>query len=166
MGVLRWPTFGPAPERLADWLPQRARWVKGYMQTFGVQSRDPPHWRTGAAAAFAITLGAAIVAAFLHGPLAAWAATALLLGLVTGDVTLLSAPDGSLLAVGWACATVAGVVGLRRARAPLRLRDMVLLPFYWPLHSLAAAHALVQLLHRPFHWDKTPHAARTGQGAA
>ncbi|HRD28720.1 MAG TPA: hypothetical protein PLO65_10520, partial [Caulobacter sp.] len=86
--------------------------------------------------------------------------------LVTGDVTLLSAPDGSLLAVGWACATVAGVVGLRRARAPLRLRDMLFLPLYWPLQSLAAAHAVTQLLHRPFHWDKTPHAARTGQGAA
>ncbi|MFA7261482.1 MAG: glycosyltransferase family 2 protein [Caulobacter sp.] len=166
MGLLRSPTFEPGPDRLSDWLPQRARWIKGYMQTFGVQSRSPPHWRTGTAVAFAVTLGAAITSAFLHGPLAAWVLTAVVLGLVNGGTPLLSLPDGSLLAVGWACATVAGVVGLRRARAPLRLRDIVLLPLYWPLHSLAAAHALVQLLDRPFHWDKTPHTRRTGQAGA
>ena len=36
----------------------------------------------------------------------------------------------------------------------------------WPLLSLAAAHALWQLVRCPHHWDKTRHAARTGQVAA
>lgn len=162
MGLLDAPTFEPAPETLADWIPQRTRWVKGYMQTFGVQSRHPPHWRTGAAAAFAATLGSAIVAAFLHGPLIAWALVATVLGLVEDGRPWLSLADGLLLALGWAGAGLAGVVGLRRAGLPVRLRDLVGLPLYWPLQSLAAAHALVQLFDRPFHWDKTPHAPRTG----
>ncbi|MDP1631519.1 MAG: glycosyltransferase [Caulobacter sp.] len=163
MGVLNAPTWEPAPGTLADWLPQRARWVKGYMQTFGVQSRDPPHWRMGAAAAFAITLGSTIVAAFLHGPLIAWVVVATVLGLATDGRPWVSLSDGLLLTTGWAGAALAAIVGLRRAGSPLRLRDLLVLPVYWPLLSLAAAHALVQLIDRPFHWDKTPHAPRTGQ---
>jgi len=166
MGVLTSPTREPAPESLDDWIPQRARWVKGYMQTFGVQSREPPHWRTGAALAFAITLGAAIAAAFLHGPLIAWALVATVLGLIEGGAPWVSGADGALLAAGWVCAGIAGAVGLRRAGLPVRARDLLFLPLYWPLHSIAAAHALVQLCDRPFHWDKTPHAPRTGQAGA
>lgn len=162
MGVLHSPTHEAAPHSLNDWIPQRARWVKGYMQTFGVQSRQPPHWRTGAALSFAITLGAAIAAAFLHGPLLAWVLVATVLGLIEGGAPWVSAADGALLAAGWACAGVAGAVGLRRAGLPIRVRDLLFLPLYWPLHSIAAAHALVQLCDRPFHWDKTPHEARTG----
>lgn len=161
MDLLDSPTFEPAPETLADWIPQRARWVKGYMQTFGVQSREPPHWRTGAAVSFAVTLGAAIAAAFLHGPLVAWAIVGTVLGLASGGAPWLSPWDGALLTAGWTFASLAGGVGLRRAGLPLRIRDLALLPLYWPLHSLAAGHALVQLLHSPFHWDKTPHAPRT-----
>lgn len=166
MDVLDRPTFEAAPESLADWIPQRTRWVKGYMQTFGVQSRQPPHWRTGAAPAFAVTLGSAIAAAFLHGPLIAWALIATVLGLAEDGRPWLGLSDGLLLAVGWAGAGFAGTVGLRRAGLPIRPRDLLLLPLYWPLHSLAAGHALVQLLDRPFHWDKTPHAPRSGQPPA
>ena len=166
MGVLEAPTHEPAPENLNDWIPQRARWVKGYMQTFGVQSREPPHWRTGAALSFAITLGAAIAAAFLHGPLVAWVLVATVLGLIEGGAPWVSAADAALLTAGWACAAIAGAVGLRRAGLPVRVRDLLFLPLYWPLHSIAAAHALVQLCDRPFHWDKTPHAPRTGQAGA
>jgi hypothetical protein len=46
------------------------------------------------------------------------------------------------------------------------MRDLLMMPLYWPLLSLAAAHALWQLVHCPHHWDKTRHAARTGQAAA
>ncbi len=166
MGVLSRPTWEPAPETLHDWIPQRARWVKGYMQTFGVHSRTPPHWRTGVAAAFAATLGSAIAAAFLHGPLTAWVLMASVIGLAHDGVPWVSVPDAALLVFGWLCAAVAGAVGLRRAGLPVRLRDLLVLPLYWPLHSLAAAHALFQLLVQPFHWDKTPHTPRTGQAGA
>ncbi|MES2033573.1 MAG: glycosyltransferase, partial [Pseudomonadota bacterium] len=79
MGVLQIPTLECAPATLGEWLPQRARWVKGYMQTFGVHARNPPHWRTGAAPAFAVTLGVSIIAALFHGPLLAWVLIGLLL---------------------------------------------------------------------------------------
>lgn len=165
LGVLASPTFEPAPETLADWLPQRARWVKGYMQTFGVQTRTPPHWRTGVMAAFAMTLGVAIVAAFVHAPLLAFTLVGVTAGLAAGEAWLHPA-DLTLLVAGWLCTMAAAAVAVRRAGQELRLSDLLLMPLYWPLHSLAAAHALVQLIGRPHHWDKTRHAARTGHPSA
>lgn len=165
LGVLNAPTREAAPDTLTDWLPQRARWVKGYMQTFGVQTRHPPHWRTGVMAAFAMTLGVAIVAAFVHAPLLAFALVGLAAG-VAGGETWLQPADVALLVAGWLCTMAAAAVAVRRADAELRLSDLLLMPLYWPLHSLAAAHALVQLVRCPHHWDKTRHAARTGQAAA
>jgi cellulose synthase/poly-beta-1,6-N-acetylglucosamine synthase-like glycosyltransferase len=166
MGVLATPTYEAAPDRLSIWLPQRSRWVKGYMQTFGVQSRQTSYWVARSLMSFAVTIGAAILAALLHGPMIAWVGVATVLGLAQDGTPWLSAPDALLLVLGWLCAGIAGLVGLRRAGAPIRPRDLLLLPVYWPLHSLAAAHALVQLLTQPFHWDKTPHAPRTGHIAA
>jgi len=165
LGVLVSPTFEPAPDRLSDWLPQRARWVKGYMQTFGVQTRDPPHWRTGVMAAFALTLGVAILAAFVHAPLLAFSLVGVVAGLWAGESWLAPA-DVALLAAGWLCAMAAAAVASRRAARGLALSDLLLMPLYWPLHSLAAVHALVQLIRSPHHWDKTRHAARTGQPPA
>ena len=165
LGVLALPTFEAAPDRLADWLPQRARWVKGYMQTFGVQTRSPPHWRTGVMLAFGLTLGMAILAAMAHGPLLAWSLMSAAAHIGAGEGWLTPA-DVTLLAAGWLCAIGAAAVGVRRAGGELRLRDLLAMPFYWPLLSLAAAHALWQLVRCPHHWDKTRHAARTGQLAA
>ncbi len=165
LGVVHLPTLEAAPDTLADWLPQRARWVKGYMQTFGVQTRTPPHWRTGVMLAFGLTLGVAILAAVAHGPLLAWSLTSMAAHLWAGDGWLTPA-DATLLVAGWLCAMAAAAVGMRRAGGELRLRDLLAMPLYWPLLSLAAAHAIWQLAWCPHHWDKTRHAARTGQAVA
>lgn len=165
LGVLASPTFESAPDRLADWLPQRARWVKGYMQTFGVQTRTPPHWRTGVMASFAMTLGVAILAAFAHAPLLAFSLVGIAAGAWAGEAWLAPA-DVALLAAGWLCAMAAAAVACRRADRALAVSDLLLMPLYWPLHTLAAVHAAVQLIRRPHHWDKTRHVARAGQAAA
>jgi len=173
LGVLATPTLECAPANLSEWLPQRSRWVKGYMQTFGVHARNPPHWRTGAALAFALTLGVSIAAAFLHGPLLAWALVGMILAITEGAAWI-SPADVVLLVIGWLASSVAAMVGARRAGRPLRAIELLRMPLYWPLHSLAAVHALHQLVFAPYRWDKTPHAARpnpetgaeTGQSAA
>lgn len=165
LGMLATPTREPAPDRLSIWLPQRSRWVKGYMQTFGVQTRHPPHWRTGVMAAFAATLGVSILSALLHAPLLAWTLVGLIVA-AAGGGDWLSPADIGLLAFGWASATLAAAVGLRRAGQARRVSDLLLAPLYWPLQSLAAAHALHQLVRCPHRWEKTPHAARTGQAVA
>jgi cellulose synthase/poly-beta-1,6-N-acetylglucosamine synthase-like glycosyltransferase len=159
LGVLRRPTFEPAPDRLSDWLPQRTRWVKGYMQTFGVQTRYPPHWRTGVMTAFALTLGVAISGSVMHAPAFAWTAVGAVLWLMGGQGWL-TLYDCLLLAVGWASATATTAAGLVLGGRPTTIRDLLVAPAYWPLQSLAAAHAIVQLIRAPYHWDKTRHAPR------
>ena len=49
-GVIASTTYEEAPERLRDWLPQRTRWLKGWMQTYLVHSKPAhdralPSWR-------------------------------------------------------------------------------------------------------------------------
>lgn len=166
LGVLASPTWETAPETLDEWLPQRARWVKGYMQTFGVHTRGPNLLRPPSFAALLATLGVSIASAFAHGPLAIWAFTAIAMGMIAGQMPPIPAADLALLGAGWAAAAGAGYVGLRRAGLPVRLRDLALAPAYWPLQSWAAGRAVVQLLRRPFHWDKTPHSPRAGRASA
>jgi len=45
LGVISRPTWETPPGNIADWLPQRTRWLKGHMQTWGVHTRRP--WRLG-----------------------------------------------------------------------------------------------------------------------
>ena len=163
LGVLLRPTWETAPRTLIEWLPQRTRWVKGYMQTFGVHTRGPNLLKPPSFAALLATLGVSITSAFTHGPLAAWVLAAVAFGVAAGRTPPIPLPDLALLAAGWTAAGLAGVQGLRRAGLPVRLKDLLLAPAYWPLQSLAAAHALVQLLRTPYHWDKTPHSPRAGR---
>ena len=155
-GLLRTPTWESAPRRLADWLPQRRRWIKGYMQTWGVQMRTPfkGGWRRFAA--LQATLGLSVLSALAHGPsllaLFAWAGWTALTR--RGGVPL---PDLVLLAGGWSAAAATMTVGARRAGLKAQPFDLACAPAYWSLQSLAAAMAIIQLCTRPHHWDKTAH---------
>ena len=155
-GLLRTPTWESAPHRLTDWLPQRRRWIKGYMQTWGVQMRTPfvGGWRR--LAALQATLGLAILSALAHGPallvVAAGAAVAVLARNATVPVA-----DLALLAGGWSAAAVTMTVGARRAGLKAKPVDLLSAPAYWALQSVAASMAAIQLCTRPHHWDKTSH---------
>ncbi len=157
LGVMATPTFEPAPELLRDWLPQRARWVKGYMQTFGVHTRRPFVGGARQTLAFQATMGLSIVSAFGHGPLAIWIAVKTLLWAAGAGQPLGEIKDVFLLVGGWAVAATLMTLGAGKAGLRLRASDLLLAIAYWPLQSLAALHAVEQLLRRPYHWDKTPH---------
>src|SRR6478672_5366583 len=81
LGVISRPTWETPPGGLDNWLPQRTRWLKGYMQTWGVHTREP--WRLGwrGAASLVLTVGAGLVSAALHGLSLAWVAAAVLVSL-------------------------------------------------------------------------------------
>ncbi len=157
LGVLGRPTWETPPERLVDWLPQRTRWLKGYMQTFGVHSRRP--WRLGARGAFALlaTVGVGIVSAAIHGPSLAWMMAAVLVSAAAGLAPGTPLLSVGVLLLGAASAWLSCAGGARRAGVPYRLNDMLAAPVYWGLQSLAAAHAGWRLVREPFAWDKTPH---------
>ena len=157
LGVLARPTWETPPGGLNAWLPQRARWLKGYMQTFGVHTRKP--WRLGFRGAFALvmTVGAGLASAALHGPSLAWFAAALLVTGVAGLPPATSPMALGVLFFGAVSAWVSCGVGARRAGIRFSVADMIAAPAYWSLLSLAFVHAAWRLAREPFVWDKTRH---------
>ncbi len=155
--MLRSPTWESAPATYRDWRPQRARWVKGYMQTWGVHMRRPFQGGMGRFLALQATLGLAIASALLHGPLLLLMAANAGLALIVHRSPLLSAANLALLTSGWGGAILAMSSGSRRIGLSMRLTDGLKAPLYWALQSVAATGAVWQLCTRPHHWDKTRH---------
>lgn len=157
-------TYEEANPHLGNWLRQRSRWIKGYMQTWLVHLRSP--------AAFARVVGIAPFAGFVL-----FIGGAIFTGLVTPFFWALfiiwlwtgSGPFGELfgsasLAVSLASLVISnGLLTVLAILAPMKRRWLSLAPYgitvlaYWLLISLAAYKALWQLITRPFHWEKTEH---------
>ena len=166
--VLASDTWEEAPALLSDWLPQRTRWLKGWMQTWLVHTRQPIRLLRelgfAACAGFHILFGGMLLAALVHpimyvllvwqfmtiGPFATpfdsagWAFTAV---------------SASNLALGYLSAMVlCAVCAMKRGWVRLSLHILTL-PLYWLLISVAAWRALFQLFFAPFKWEKTQHRA-------
>ena len=157
LGVISRPTWETPPGGLKTWLPQRTRWLKGYMQTWGTHTRRP--WELGARGAFSlcITLGTGLASAALQGPAMSWLTATIAVSIAAGLL-----PQTPLLAwwvfsIGTAAAWLSCVVGARRAGVTYTVKDMLTAPFYWSLLSLAFGHAVWRLILEPYAWDKTAH---------
>lgn len=159
LGVIQRPTLETPPGGLDRWLPQRTRWLKGYMQTWGVHTRAPHQLGARGLLSLVMTLGGSITSAAVHAPTLAWLTAAAMIGLHAGLGP--GAPIGSLavLALGVISAWMGCAVGAQRAGLAYRLKDMISAPAYWSLFSLAFVHAAWRLALEPHVWDKTPHDA-------
>lgn len=157
LGVMARPTWETPPGGLAHWLPQRTRWLKGYLQTWGVHTRRP--WRLGWRGAFALmmTVGAGLVSAAIHGLTLAWVAAAVLVSAMARLPPETPVLALCVLVLGAASAWLSCTIGARRAGAPYDAGDMMKASAYWALLSLAFVHAAWRLVLDPFTWDKTPH---------
>ncbi len=145
------------------WIPQRARWLKGYAMTWGAHMRRPlALWRDLGHAGFlgfqVLLLGG--LTAYLASPLF-WVLWLSWWGL---DMTVFDAAPPAFWGIFFGSMvigqTVMILVALRAtcARARRHLVPwVVVLPFYWPLGALAAYRAVTDLFTRPFHWAKTTH---------
>ncbi len=152
-------TYEEAPASLGPWLRQRSRWLKGHMQTWLVHMRDPVGlWRRAGAGgfiAFQLFLGGGIIFA-LANPLL-WL---LLLGGLLWDWNLW---DGFSVVPGIGLLFNNVLLTLLAMLAPQRCGRGDLAPWgltvfaWWALVSVAGYRALVQLVTRPFYWEKTTH---------
>lgn len=146
------PTFEEAPLTLSAFLRQRSRWIKGHVQTLLVLWRRPASFvRTvgfGGALAAHLSLLGGVISALVHAPL-------LVIGLA-----------GATLSGSWTAMGAIGILGYVSITAltlaapgirPAHWRALVTTPLYWPLQSLAAFRALLELATRPHFWAKTDH---------
>ena len=149
--------------RALPWVKQRSRWIKGYMMTWAVHMRAPRLlWRQLGPKAFigfqVMFLGT--IAQFLLAPLL-WSFFLVPFGFDHPLQAVL--PPWALFAMVLIFALTEavnltlGIVSVRRTRhglSPLWVPTMTL---YFPLASLAAYKALLELVAKPFYWDKTTH---------
>ncbi|MGE7370666.1 glycosyltransferase [Neorhizobium sp. NPDC001467] len=160
-------TLEDAPTTAAEWLNQRTRWYKGWVQTWLVATRHP---RTHiaemggmGALVFHLMVGGMLVSALLH-PL-------LLLSVLQGIIAISgdAAAAKAFITQPLFALDLLNILGSYGLFVLLGFRSMtglekrlvgwrcVAVPLYWMMTSLAAWRAVNELRIKPFFWNKTPH---------
>ena len=168
VGVINSTTMEEANTSIPNFIRQRSRWIKGYMQTTLVHARQPlalireigirrflsfvlliagtPATFLGVIPFYVVTvLTVFLPVNALAGLFPVWLLWLTLLNFVIGNVVMIYLSmmgpykRGTFYLVLWA----------------------LLNPVYWLLHSIASYKALWQLLTNPHYWEKTEHGLTT-----
>ncbi|MCC2097922.1 MAG: glycosyltransferase, partial [Hyphomicrobiales bacterium] len=163
--VLASSTREEAPVTAGQWMRQRRRWVKGWMQTLLVHLRHPRQvlGELGVLRSIIafLQVGGGILG-FLLGPVFAVVTTSLIFW---GDMLRPATTLGIVVSTCWCFVFLAGLIsafwplwlGLQRRRLLAQAPWLLTMPAYWLLQTIAAWWALADLLRDPFHWHKTEH---------
>lgn len=164
VGVINSTTYEEANNQLWNWIRQRSRWIKGYMQTVLVHTRHP--WALLKNAGWRNLFG--FIMLILGTPFTFLSAPPLwlfyLVYLVTGThffdylfppITLYISLFNLLFGNG--LMIYLNMLAVFKRNYFNLLLFALLNPFYWVLHSIAAYKALWQLFARPYFWEKTIH---------
>ncbi|MCE5291216.1 MAG: glycosyltransferase [Nocardiaceae bacterium] len=147
-----------------NWIRQRSRWYKGYLQTWLVHTRRPVRlWRqigTVSFLRFSLLLAGTPIIACLN--LLFWLLT---LFWFLGQPAFISLvfppivyyPSVVCIIVGNTATIYMNLVAARENRQPELFTACLLLPLYWILMSIAAAKGCWQLIVNPSYWEKTYH---------
>jgi cellulose synthase/poly-beta-1,6-N-acetylglucosamine synthase-like glycosyltransferase len=169
--VLDSTTFEEANPAVGNWIRQRSRWIKGFMQTWLVHMRHPVAlWRalgTGGFLGFHLILGGTLLVLLLN-PLY-WTLTVLWFATYWNWIQTLF--PGPIYALGLIalCFGNYAFVYLSMAGAEVRgyhrlVKYVLLSPVYWVLMSIAAWKGVLQLFYRPHYWEKTQHGLARATG--
>ena len=162
--ILESVTLEEANSDFVNWVKQRSRWYKGYLQTLFVHLRSPRDlyremgWK--GTAHFSIFVGGTPILAMLN-PIF-WLMTALwFVGHPVFVQEIYPAPVYYVGLSGWALGNfLLAYLTLLSCRAIGRgdfLWAALAVPLYWVMMSLAAAKAIWQLVGTPALWEKTVH---------
>ncbi len=157
-------TYEEANSEFVNWIRQRSRWIKGYLQTWLVHMRHPLQLRRqlgrkGFWGFQLAILGTPLM--FILNPLY-WFITSLWFMTHWGIIPHLFPPGIyylgmiNLLAGNFAFTYLNSVGAAKRGHWDL-VPYTILTPIYWSMMSLASWKALIQLVTRPSHWEKTKH---------
>ncbi len=149
--------------RALPWIKQRSRWQKGYMMTWAVHMRAPllllrqlGPWRF-------LGVQVLILGSIVQSLLSPLAWTFWLVPLGFAHPLFAALPAAAVWAMtatfilSDAVNLAIGLIGLHRSGHGISLLWVVTTKLYYPLASLSAYKALIELATRPFYWDKTTH---------
>ncbi|MEQ1790133.1 MAG: glycosyltransferase family 2 protein [Rickettsiales bacterium] len=159
-------TMEEAPTEISEWVRQRSRWIKGYMQTWLVHMRSPlTLYRTLGARSFwgfQFFIGFSSFS-FLTAPLL-WL-LALVWWLLPQEISQNWLPNWLIwltltnlflnFVIHWIM--IICCICLRSEPSAKDKIAALFYPFYLILHSIASYKALYQLIVKPHFWEKTTH---------
>lgn len=164
VGIINSTTYEEANKAFKNWIRQRSRWIKGYMQTWLVHNRHPlrllrsiglKSWLS-----YQFFIGGTCLT-FLANPIM-W--LLFIVWLVVRPAWISEIFAGWVLYLSAANFLVGNMLGIYlNMLAVFQRRLFHLTPFaltnpiYWWMHSAASYMALWQLFTKPFYWEKTTH---------
>jgi glycosyltransferase XagB len=170
--VLDSVTYEEACCRPWPWVKQRTRWLKGWIQTYGVHMRQPLRLaRELGWPGFLVFQGyfaGTIIASLVHP----WSYLLIAHDLLTG--ALLAEHETAIgrnlwllavfnLAAGYASSLALGFFVLQRRGVRRLIPELPFIPLYWLMISVACYRAVYQLIMAPHLWEKTEHGVSTAR---
>ena len=161
-------TYEEATIKVSHWIRQRSRWYKGHVQTYLVHMRHPKKlledlgWKKFLL--FQLTFGGAIFMPIINPVLWVIAAVSLFAPWLFSNLVFPPLEPLCIfnLVVGNISYLLFYLVTCLEKKnykaAPLALA----MPAYWVLISVAAWRGLLQLITKPFYWEKTLHGVSKG----
>lgn len=172
VGVLDSLTGEEANSDFVNWVKQRSRWYKGYLQTWLVHMRHPltVHRELGWRGALGLHLFIAgtPLTTFLNP--AFWALT--LIWFVQQPAWITTLFPSAVFYLALICFTVGNAAILYTNALTTRVMNdsallgaALLVPLYWVMMSVAAVKAFYQLVAMPSYWEKTAHGLQHDSAA-
>ncbi|MBP7842386.1 glycosyltransferase [Candidatus Woesebacteria bacterium] len=159
-------TLEEANSNWHNWLRQRSRWIKGYMQSYLVHIRSPRAFfqEQGIHAIFFhLTVGGKILFLLINPILWLLTLSYFTLYAVVGPTIESLYPAVifymavSSLVFGNFMFMYYYMIGIAKREHWATMKFVFLVPIYWLLASVAALIALYQLIVKPHYWEKTIH---------
>ncbi|WP_233268924.1 glycosyltransferase family 2 protein [Mucilaginibacter lacusdianchii] len=164
IAVLNSTTYEEANNDFFNWIRQRSRWIKGYMQTYLVHMRKPSALikKIGIKGflGFTFFVGATPIMFLINPILIVIFAAYVIFDL---DIIRTLFPDWVLfisifnLMVGNILMIYVNMMAVFKRRFYELILFAIANPIYWLMHSIAAYKGLYQLIVKPFYWEKTNH---------
>jgi cellulose synthase/poly-beta-1,6-N-acetylglucosamine synthase-like glycosyltransferase len=164
VGVVNSTTFEEANSQVGNWIRQRSRWFKGYMQTYLVHMRKPVdlyrslghtgfwgfQFFVGGNILTALSLPFMLVM-FLYWLATRWSGFDIIFPPVVLYISLFN------LIIGNGFFIYLNMLGAFKRQNFQLMPFALTVPVYWLLMTIAAYKGLWQLIHNPFFWEKTTH---------
>lgn len=164
VAIVNSTTYEEANNEPFNWIRQRSRWIKGYMQTYLVHMRNPVAlirkigWK--GFLGFNFFVGATPLT-FLVYPILLFIFLAYVVFNLASIKSLF--PDWVLfisifnLMVGNILMIYVNMMAVFKRRFYELILFAIANPIYWLMHSAAAYMGLYQLIVKPYYWEKTTH---------
>ncbi|MGY4710831.1 glycosyltransferase family 2 protein [Mycolicibacterium sp. CBM1] len=157
-------TLEEANSDLINWIRQRSRWYKGYLQTMIVHLRRPDQLRQeiGLKAALRLVNMTGAIPVANAANLLLWSTMTIWIVGRPHAVSLMFPPVTYYLCLvlfllAAPMSLFVGLIAVVALGKPQLWWAALLAPGYWLLQSIAAFKAVYQLFFRPFYWEKTVH---------